>query len=186
MKAIVFIMAKAPRMGLSKTRLARRIGAAAAWRRNRALHALTLSVTRDPRWRTVLAVAPRGDVRETFGGLWPRQVRRRDQGAGSLGDRMGRLLHASRPGACVFIGTDCPGLTRALLWRAIRGLRKADAVFGPAQDGGYWLLGLRGAVRPHAPFEGVRWSTSHALADTRARLPPGARIMYLPMLADVD
>lgn len=61
-----------------------------------------------------------------------------------------------------------------------------DAVFGPAPDGGYWLMGLRrpGAAPPEM-FKGVRWSTEHALADTRASLPD-LRIALVDHLRDVD
>jgi hypothetical protein len=60
-------------------------------------------------------------------------------------------------------------------------------VFGPAEDGGYWLVGL-GARRPPDPFGGVRWSTPHALADTLARLraPVRRRAVLLRRLRDVD
>jgi glycosyltransferase A (GT-A) superfamily protein (DUF2064 family) len=57
-------------------------------------------------------------------------------------------------------------------------------VFGPAEDGGYWLVGL-GPRRPARPFAAVRWSTAHALADTRRNFH-GRRIALLRSLSDVD
>ena len=48
---------------------------------------------------------------------------------------------------------------------AFRSLGRFDAVFGPAEDGGYWLVAL-GPRRPAQPFVNARWSTQHALADT--------------------
>ncbi len=187
MKPVVFIMAKAPRMGLAKTRLARRIGWTAAWRINRALHALTLrAALGDPRWRVVLAAAPDPDVKARFGGLWPARVVRTGQGDGDLGARMGRLMRDVAPAPVMFIGTDCPGLVRADLAAAVRALRRADGVIGPAGDGGYWLLGLRTGLRPRPPFAGVRWSGPHAAADTLANLAPNARIVRLRQLADLD
>jgi glycosyltransferase A (GT-A) superfamily protein (DUF2064 family) len=75
--------------------------------------------------------------------------------------------------------------------RAFKALAVHEAVFGPAADGGYWLIGLA-RKRISDPcmaallFKGVRWSTEHALADTRANLPPGAEAPPLTTLEDVD
>ena len=61
-----------------------------------------------------------------------------------------------------------------------------DAVFGPAPDGGYWLVGLRRPnPLPAGLFDGVRWSTEHALADSVRSLGT-ARVAYVDELADVD
>lgn len=89
-------------------------------------------------------------------------------------------------GPTLIIGADIPAITKAHIWRAFRALGAHDAVIGPAPDGGYWLIGMKG-LRPPPPrlFEGVRWSTPHALSDTLATLP-GLRIAMVDTLADVD
>jgi len=84
----------------------------------------------------------------------------------------------------VLVGSDIPGLSRDDLAAAFRALGRADAVFGPAEDGGYWLVGL-GPRRPAHPFATVRWSTPHALADTLANCR-GRRVALLRRLRDVD
>jgi glycosyltransferase A (GT-A) superfamily protein (DUF2064 family) len=77
----------------------------------------------------------------------------------------------------ILIGSDIPGLGPADIAAGFRALGKADAVFGPALDGGYWLVGF-GPRRPHCPFAKVRWSSPHALADTLANLVcPVRRLM---------
>lgn len=87
--------------------------------------------------------------------------------------------------ACV-IGADIPGIKRCHISEAFHALGSHDAVLGPAPDGGYWLIGLKHPRRqPQALFQGVRWSTSHALADTKATLS-GYRIAEIATLADVD
>ncbi len=99
---------------------------------------------------------------------------------------MRHQLGTAPPGPVCVIGADIPGLSRAALGRAFRALGSHDAVFGPAEDGGYWLIGLHNSARvPHGLFDGVRWSTEHALADTIASLP-GARIALVDRLRDVD
>jgi glycosyltransferase A (GT-A) superfamily protein (DUF2064 family) len=104
---------------------------------------------------------------------------------------MGRVLRHLPPGPVVIVGSDIPEIDAAAIRAAFAALRSHDAVFGPAIDGGYWLVGLRRRPPPrrHLPgtlFRDVRWSTEHALADTLAGLPKGARIALLHELADVD
>ena len=73
-----------------------------------------------------------------------------------------------------------------LFGAAFAALGRSDAVFGPADDGGYWLIGLR--RRPFLPrIDGpVRWSSPHALADTQRLLGPRVRTAMLETLIDVD
>jgi glycosyltransferase A (GT-A) superfamily protein (DUF2064 family) len=107
------------------------------------------------------------------------------QGRGDLGERMQRIMRETPAGPVVIVGTDVPGIRPAHIAEAFRLLGQHDAVFGPASDGGYWLVGLRRRPRLIRPFGGVRWSTLHALADTLANLS-GRSIGQLPTLSDVD
>ncbi|MFV2003029.1 MAG: DUF2064 domain-containing protein, partial [Paracoccaceae bacterium] len=79
-----------------------------------------------------------------------------------------------------------PGLVRGHVWRAFRALGDHDAVFGPATDGGYWLVGMK-RIRPSPPalFTNVRWSGEHALTDSIATLA-GHRFALVDRLSDVD
>lgn len=177
------LMVKAPRPGRVKTRLGRDIGMvpAAWWMRHR-LRRLVRAL-RDPRWQLCLAIAP--DI-ALAGPDWPRDLPRLAQGPGELGARMGRLLRTLPAGPVCIVGADIPALSRAHIARAFRALGQAEAVFGPATDGGYWLIGLaRSATPPATLFRDVRWSSPHALADTIATLP-GRRIALTDTLSDVD
>lgn len=177
------IFAKAPRMGRVKTRLARDIGTVAAWGFFRfALTRLLSRVGRDPRWRTIVAVAPDVAVNAP---IWPSSVMTRPQGLGDLGDRMQRTFDTLPPGPVVIVGADVPGIRPHHIARAFDALGAHDAVFGTADDGGYWLVGLRRRPRIPRIFKDVRWSSPHALADTVANLQ-GAKIAYLESLIDVD
>lgn len=175
------IMVKAPAAGRSKTRLGREIGMVpAAWWARHQLARLARRLP-DPRWQTVLAVAP---DRAVHSGALPR-LPRVAQGHGDLGDRMARVLRRF-PGPTLIIGADIPGITSAEIAAGFAALGSHDAVLGPAHDGGYWAIGLQ-RTRPLPPrlFDGVRWSSQHALADTLATLQ-GRRIAVLPTLHDVD
>jgi rSAM/selenodomain-associated transferase 1 len=177
------VMAKAPIAGRAKTRLARELGLAPSLRfvRHASRHVLE-RVARDPRWQTMLAVTPDSAIRSR---LWPTRVKRMRQGHGDLGTRMQRILDRAGPGPVVIIGTDIPTIRPSHIARAFALLGSHDAVFGPAQDGGYWLVGLRRSPCVPEPFREVRWSTSHALSDTLANLQ-GLSVARLEVLTDVD
>ncbi len=179
------VFAREARMGRVKTRLAAGIGVVDAWRFYRHTLARTLRVLgNDRRWRCWLAATPDG----AFLGdpLCPPDYWRISQGSGDLGQRMGRVMAALPPGPVVIVGADIPDIRAADVARAFRLLGAHDAVVGPAADGGYWLIGLKRRPRLPDVFGGVRWSSSHALADTLANLPAGHTVAYLDELADID
>jgi glycosyltransferase A (GT-A) superfamily protein (DUF2064 family) len=90
------------------------------------------------------------------------------------------------PGPVLIIGSDIPGIRTDHIRRAFDALTENDIVFGPAVDGGYWLVGARRSSRvPATLFADVRWSTSSALADTR-RNARGLKIADLDVLDDID
>lgn len=177
-------MLKEPRAGRVKTRLGRDIGMVpAAWWFRHQVKSLLRRV-QDRRWKVILAVSP--DNLALNRRIWPSPLARIQQGRGDLGLRMARAMrHVPSAAVCV-IGGDIPGLGRAHLARAFRALGDHDAVFGPATDGGYWLIGMRrGAMARDDMFDGVRWSTSYALADSLACMS-GWRVALADRLQDVD
>jgi len=108
------------------------------------------------------------------------------QRGADLGARMhGALAAALAQGApALLVGTDCPGIDVAYLAQAAAMLAGNDAVLGPADDGGYVLIGMR---RDLDLFTGIAWSTATVIADTRARLATlRATFAELPPLWDVD
>ncbi len=184
MQRTLVIMVKEPRPGRVKTRLGRDIGmVGAAWWFRHQTRALIRRL-RDPRWQIVLAVSP--DREGLTSRIWPVDLPRAAQGRGDLGDRMGRMLRGMPKGPVCLIGADIPGISRGHIARAFAALGGSQIVFGPAPDGGYWLVGAqRYSALPSGLFRDVRWSTEHALADTLASVP-GCRIALLDQLRDVD
>jgi len=176
MSRTLILFARAPRLGTGKRRLARDIGAVASLRFERLMLARSLRrLGRDRRWRLRLAVTPDRAARN-----WPGAT---PQGSGDLGERMRRALAACRPGPAVLIGSDIPGLAAVHIAEAFELLGRHDVVFGPANDGGFWLVGCR-----HRPpdFGWVRWSTRHALDDVLANLPKSLSVGFAATLDDVD
>jgi hypothetical protein len=176
-------MAKSPTAGRIKRRLAASIGAVSAARFYRTCLSHTLMrLGRDPRWRTLLAVSPDCEVGAPF---WPQGIERVPQGNGDLGMRMQRLFRRLPPGPAIIVGSDIPAIAPSDIARAFHLLGNADAVFGRAPDGGYWLIGLRRAPRVLSAFANVRWSGPHALANTLRNLK-GRRVAFAATLSDVD
>ena len=121
------------------------------------------------------------------GGLWPADFQRQPQGLGDLGERLARAFKRAPPGPVAVIGTDIPDLSGKLIRTAFNALRRRDVVFGPADDGGFWLFAASHAMRRQPiAFAPVRWSTPHAMSDLIASLPASTRITRLRTLADLD
>ncbi len=178
------IMVRVPVAGRVKTRLARALGVGEALRFYRgASRAVIGRLARQPFWETMLAVAPDAG---TNARAWPRHIRRFGQGGGDIGERMQRPMRALEVGPVCVIGTDVPGIEVGHVRRAFRLLGRCDAVFGPADDGGFWLIGQRRRPRVIEPYAaGVRWSTSSTLADVLANLRR-YRTGLTQQLSDVD
>lgn len=174
------LFARQPRYGVGKRRLAADVGDLAALRFARAsLDRLRRTLGPDPRWTLWLAVSPDRPTN------WAAPARVIAQGGGDLGERLSRVVRALPPGPVVTLGADTPTVTQQDVAEAFAALGSHDAVFGPARDGGYWLIGLRRRPRLHLPFDGVRWSSEHALADTIAAMQ-GRAVALLREREDVD
>lgn len=175
------IFAKPPVPGRVKTRLAATIGAEAAAALAEAFLRDGEAAARALPWAEPV-VATTGALAKGLTGLpvW-------DQGPGDLGDRMERALlrGISRTGASMVVGTDSPGLPRAWLDGARATLDTHDAVLGPADDGGFWLIGLRRC--PPGLLAGLPWSSAETLDATAARLAAwGLSVGWAPRWFDVD
>lgn len=183
MTVTVIVFARAPQPGAAKTRLIPRLGAAGAAELHARMTRRALDTARAAFPGAVeLCCAP--DAAHPFfrdiGG-----VRLGEQGAGGLGERMHRaLVRASGP--ALLIGSDCPALTPGYLHAAAAALENgAEAVLGPAEDGGYVLIGARQSVP--ALFAGIGWGSAGVLDAQRERLRAlGWRWAELAPLWDVD
>ena len=174
------IFARRPAYGVGKRRLAAEVGELAALRfQRRALATLLRELCRDPRWKTWVAVTPDRPTKWVEGQAFVAQ------GGGDLGERLSRVGRRLPRGPLVILGSDAPQVRRTDVAAAFRILGRCEAVFGPAVDGGYWLVGLSERARIRPPFANVRWSTAYALGDTLNNLQ-GRRVGFLRKLEDVD
>ncbi len=185
MRRHLVLFVRAPALGGGKRRLARDIGDVATVRFERLMIALLLRrLAHDRRWRLRIAVTP--DKARRHARRWHRGIEAAGQGGGDLGIRMRRALAACPFGPVVLVGGDIPALAARHVVAAFRLLGRLDLVFGPAEDGGFWLVGARCSRRLPRLFEQVRWSGPHALADTLAGLPRRVTVGFVERLEDVD
>ena len=179
------LFVRAPRLGVGKRRLAGEAGDIAALRFERAMLALLARrLGRDRRWRLRLAVTPDRSIARKR--LWPRPAAIGWQGSGDIGMRMRQALAACPAGPAVLIGADIPSVEARHIAEAFRLLGNHDLVFGPAADGGFWLIGARRSPRLPPLFGKVRWSGPHALADALENLPRRVSVGFAARLEDVD
>ena len=185
----VAVLTKAPLAGQAKTRLAPALGPAGAARAHRALVLRTLRTVAQAGLPMRLWCAPTSDQRFFRALACAYGLALATQPEGDVGVRMhAAFVDHARCSAepLLLIGTDCPAFDAAHLQEAARRLLAGDeAVFTPAEDGGYVLVGLRRPVA--ALFEAVSWSTAEVMNQTRAHLRRlGLRFSEMPALWDVD
>lgn len=191
-KPILMIMARASERGRVKTRLEAAFGRDAALVLHTAMVEDTLELAKR------CATAFRGMVvcwasaaGKSLPADWVRnhpEFRHMSQGEGSLGQRLARAFDRELvSGPVICIGTDSPTLPDEYLFQATRevGHGGAEVVFGPARDGGYYLIGLP-ATAPFL-FEGIDWGTERVLAQSSDRAARhGWAVLLLPPWYDLD
>lgn len=184
----VIVFAKAPLPGLAKTRLAPALGAegAAALAARMLQHALAQAVAAGL-GPVELCAAPDATHPLLQQAAAAHGATLAAQGPGDLGERMHRAFarHLPPHDGALLMGADVPALDRDLLREAACALHDHDAVFVPALDGGYALVGLRRADA--RCFAGMHWSHAQVMEDTRARLrAAGLRWHETAPVADID
>ena len=181
------ILARAPQAGRVKRRLGAEIGMMEAARFYRRILAAQIDrMARDPRWIVWLFVTPDTGLAHPAWRLVP-MSRRRPQREGDLGRRMRRPFETLPPGPVVLVGSDIPAMRPVHIARAFALLGQHDLVFGPARDGGFWLIGAkRLRPLPATLFNGVIWSTPTVLADTLVSIPSSFTAALADTLDDVD
>lgn len=174
------IFTRYPEPGRAKTRLIPALGAEGAAALHRRLTERTLEAARAS--GLAVEVWTTGGCRKAFSEWLGMDVRLADQGEGDLGQRLQR---AASPTPVLFIGSDLPDLTAGHLVDAAQRMLTHRVVLGPAEDGGYWALGL---TEPAGfLFDAMPWGTDQVLRLTLGRLQDrGVVPAQLPILADCD
>jgi rSAM/selenodomain-associated transferase 1 len=184
----IIVFTREPVPGSTKTRLAARLGACNAASLADAFTRDALEKVHELRLPLVIAGSTSGSLSDNrYFGLLARRFGATlvDQGLGTLGTRMARVLTPFAPDGVLLIGTDTPSLPSSALRRAVSLVRHHHVVLGPSLDGGYYLIGIHGAV-PDV-FRGIRWGGAMVLQQTVERLVRfGIRPALAPTWYDVD
>ncbi len=179
----ICIFAKPPVPGQVKTRLAQSIGPAQSAKLAAAMLRDVWSVVATlPEAIPVLAASDAGDfaIDVPAEKVWLQQP-------GDLGLRIECILQRAleTTPAAIALGADTPLVTAVHLAEAFDCLKSEDAVIGPCDDGGFYLLGVRRC--PPGLLAGINWSTEHTLRETELRLRAhGMNAARIPTLSDVD
>ena len=184
MRSALVIIARYPTAGRVKTRLAAVIGVDRACNLYRAF-LRDLDTRLSHRSETIVWAFDPPD--SDFGSVVSIGARCIPQVGADLGERMYhcfRALCAEGFDRVMMIGADCPHIRDDWLDEAVRALGDADAVLGPTEDGGYYLVALRA---PRDLFRGIQMGTATALSETLARARAlGLRVHLLPKTFDID
>lgn len=175
---LLSIFARWPRPGEVKTRLIPHFGAEGAARIYTRLLAHTIAVARESGVPFELRVT--GCDPALFRSAFGDDLEVVPQGDGDLTARLSAV-----PAPAMVIGSDCPGLTPAILRAAAETLATGPMIIGPASDGGYYLLGYNADAA--FAFVDMPWSTEAVFGETLRRFAlRGIRPAVLPELSDVD
>lgn len=186
----LFMVTRFPRPGRTKTRLIPALGAEGAAQLQRQMTEHLLQKFQPLCHRQGLTFEVHfagGSTAQMLQWLGP-QVNLKPQCQGDLGRRLSHVFDqgfAAGLERILVVGSDCPAIEAAQILQALERLNSHDVVLGPAEDGGYYLVGLR-AAQP-ALFQGVHWGQDCVLHQTvaiaaRRRLAVG----LLPPLPDID
>ncbi len=184
-KNAVIIFAKSPRGENVKTRLAGRLSKDERLALYESLLENTVEKLRNvPGADTFISYTPPEDG-GYFAGFGLQTF---PQAEGDLGLKMhAAITRALDEGyeKAVLVGVDIPGLTASIIQRAFGLLSENDLVFGPATDGGYYLVGLKKPAEE--VFTGIEWSRRTTLGKSVEKaMAAGLRVEYVDTLSDID
>lgn len=185
----ILVFCKAPIPGMVKTRLLPALNSLQAADLHRKLAKRMLDCCLNSNLAEVELWCSPDTTHEFFFEYMEKGIPLFQQQGADLGERMfhgaTHSLAREEVEKVLIIGTDCPNLDRHYLERAMQKLTDHDAVLGPAEDGGYGLIGLRRAT--HELFDNITWGTSEVCAETCRKMnTQGYNWSLLPLLWDVD
>lgn len=185
MDQALIIFVKKPVAGQVKTRLAVHIGEAAALRIYQALLEHTREVVSELNAERYVYYSPDIDQSDKWNEIACTKML---QQGNHLGERMKNAfeeIFSKAHSSALIIGSDCPGLTPAIIEEAFVLLKTHDVVAGPAADGGYYLIGMKN-LYPEL-FKGISWSTPDVFKQTLFKIKSlKASYALLPVLSDID
>ncbi len=185
----LIIFAKYPEPGKVKTRLAKDLGDIEAARIYSFITQRIIERTLDPdNYNTIIFYDPADKEREIKQWIDIEDIRYLPQLGSTLGDRISdafEKVYSNGADKAVIIGSDCLDVDKETINHALELLESTDIVLGPAEDGGYYLLG----TNKYLPivFQDIEWSTEHVLSQTIDRIKKNSlKFELIKTLRDID
>ena len=182
-KKLLLVFTRNPELGKVKTRLAKKVGAETALK----IYTFLLERTRDIAAKVASDKAVYYSVKIRENDIWDATIFQKHQ---QFGEDLGlRMLHAFKNGfkagyeKVMIIGSDLYDLTAETIENAFTALEKNEVVIGPAEDGGYYLLGMNSLEEKI--FKNKDWGTETVRKDTLKDLKD-KKVFLLGELNDVD
>ena len=107
------------------------------------------------------------------------------QGPGNIGDKMWRVF-SKNPNKVIIIGSDIPDINSKIILKAWKKLHTSNIVLGPAQDGGFWLIGISQSKKITGLFKNVIWTRHNTLEQIKKNINPSIKISFVKTLKDID
>ena len=179
---IIFI--KNPKLGKVKTRLAVTVGDEKALSIYKKLLDFTQKLAISLSCERMLFYSDEIEINDNWSNVF---FKKNKQHGNDLGERMKNAFQKAllTSKKAVIIGSDCAELTKKILENAFDSLEKNDFVIGPAEDGGYYLIGMN-YFEPSV-FKNINWSTAEVLPKTLEKIAHlEKKVVLLPTLSDTD
>ena len=184
-KINLIIFARRPEISIGKSRLKKKIGKILGSNFYHSNLIQTIKTLKsDKRINITICVTPDSSVRN-----WPKYIfytiARIPQGAGDIGIKMWKILSDSSKKK-IIIGSDIPNISSKIIIKAWKKLHTSQIVFGPSEDGGFWLIGLSHNHKIKKLFHNVDWSKNNTLDQVKYNINSSTKIAYVDTLRDID
>jgi len=184
-KINLIIFARRPEISIGKTRLKNKVGkilGANFYYNN--LSQTIRRISSDRRINLTICVTPDSATKN-----WPKyifpNIPRISQGSGNIGIKMWRIL-ADNSSRKIIIGSDIPNISSKIIRTAWKKLYYSQIIFGPAKDGGFWLIGLSKNHKIKNLFHNINWKEKNTLKQVKNNICSNIKVGYVDTLEDID
>ena len=141
-------------------------------------------INSDKRIELKLCVTPDTALQDWPKSVFPK-IKRLPQGPGDIGEKMWRIF-SKNPKKTIIIGSDIPDISSKIIFKAWKKLYSSNIVFGPAEDGGFWLIGISQSKKVKGLFNNIIWSKQNTLEQVKNNIHSSKKISYVDTLKDID
>ena len=184
-KINLYIFSRRPEISVGKVRLKKKVGKIIG--ANIYLYNLLKTIRifyKDKRINLKICVNPDKATKE-----WPRyifpKIERIPQGKGDIGIKMWNIINYDKK-AKIIIGGDIQNIRSQYIIDAWKKLKNLDIIFGPSEDGGFWLIGVSKIRKLNFIFHDIDWNADNTLSQVIFQIPPNISVGFANTLKDID